>query len=202
MPAQIDQVLLNLAGNNTVTLNSGSVTIASLGGSNNLTIAGQASLRVTGNTLLTGNLSLAGNFTSDGTFSVGTLTQTGGTATLNGLSSLQKLVLSAGAMSGTGALNITDLDWSGGTMGGTGQSTTTGVTTLSGSEALQRTWNNAGTVNQSGTGVLSVTGWWKRGGEQPESGKWNLIKTNATPMSNVFPGVECPRGGCSTTLGP
>lgn len=152
LPGPADDVLIDVAGVQTVTHRSGTDTIGSfaLTGDDFFTLAG-------------GSLTVANAFSSATLTGIG-----GGTLTLNGASSMAALAQSGGVLGGSGALDVAGAStWSAGTQTGTGTTRFAGDLALSGpgTKAISggRTIELNGTTTWSGNsaannGALSFAG--------------------------------------------
>ena len=134
LPGLADDVVINVAGAQTVTHRSGTNTI------NSLSILGDDVLAVTG-----GSLTVANTFSAAAATSIG-----GGTLTLNGVSGMLSLAQSGGTLAGTGALTIAaPSSWLAGTQ--TGSGTTRYQSDLSLAGAGSKVLSGGRTVELSGT---------------------------------------------------
>ncbi|MBC7733502.1 MAG: hypothetical protein H7306_16675, partial [Bacteriovorax sp.] len=117
-PQTGDDVVINVAGLQTITYRTGSLTINSLAVTNNI-------FDLTG-----GALTVSGAYTNTGT---GATRLNGGALTLNGASTLDVLTLNSGTLGGTGAVVVNGAStWTNGTMNGTGSTVFNGATAVSG----------------------------------------------------------------------
>ena len=137
LPGLADDVVINVAGAQTVTHRSGTNTI------NSLSILGDDALAVTG-----GSLSVANSF------SAGAASISAGTLTLNGASTMASLALSGGVLGGTGSLVVGGASsWLAGNQTGTGTTRYDGALSLSGLGA--KVLSGGRTVTLNGTTTWS-----------------------------------------------
>jgi fibronectin-binding autotransporter adhesin len=157
-------------GDAAINLNSLTLSGGTLTGDNTITLGAAASFNWTGGTisgtgalvtpatvpftLSSGSITLARDWNSAGSLSI-----SGGALTANGVLSAATLNMSGGTLQGSGNVPISGaFNWSAGTITGSGNLDTSGTTTLNPSSSVTlagtRTWNNSGTVNQSGAGYL------------------------------------------------
>ena len=133
LPGAADDVVINVAGAQTVTHRSGTDTV------NSLSIVGDDALAVTG-----GSLTVANGFSSGATTSIGA-----GTLALNGASTMASLAQSGGVLGGSGNLVVgAGSSWLAGTQTGTGSTRYDGALALTG----------AGTKVLSGGRTVTLTG--------------------------------------------
>ena len=134
LPGAADDVVIDVAGAQTVTHRSGTNTI------NSLSILGDDMLAVTG-----GSLTVANSFSAAAATSV-----SGGTLTLNGVSSMASLAQSGGTLGGTGTLTVAGASsWLAGTQTGTGTTRYDGALSLTG--AGNKLLSGGRTVELNGT---------------------------------------------------
>jgi hypothetical protein len=159
----------NVEFNNTGNVNvaTGTLSLANGFSSGGFSIDAAATLDLTGN-----RNHFAGSITGDGTTTVSAgnttfaantiasaLSVTSGTARVDGANNVPSLTLTGGFLAGLGDLAITStLNWSAGTMAAGGKTilASTGTGTISGgsSKGLNRTFDNAGTLNYTGTQLI------------------------------------------------
>ena len=117
LPGAADDVVIDVAGVQTITYRSGTNTV------NSLSITGDDLFAVTG-----GSLTVGTAFTSAGAVSL-----SGGTLTLNGASSMASLAQSGGILAGSGTTTIAGASsWTAGTQTGTGTTRFDNAVSLSG----------------------------------------------------------------------
>ena len=138
LPGALDDVVINVAGAQTVTFRSGTNTI------NSLAIIGDDMLAVTGGSLTVANSFGAGAATS----------LSGGTLTLNGVSSMASFTQSNGTLAGTGTVTVAGASsWLAGTQTGAGTTRYDGALSLSG--AGNKLISGGRTVELNGTTTWS-----------------------------------------------
>jgi len=138
LPGLADDVVIDVAGAQTVTHRSGTDTV------NSIAILGDDMLAMTG-----GSLTVATSFSA-----AAATTLSAGTLTLNGTSTMASLALSGGVLGGTGTLTIAgDSSWLAGTQTGSGTTSYSGALALSGLGA--KALSGGRTVELNGTTTWS-----------------------------------------------
>jgi hypothetical protein len=195
LPGVADDVVINVAGVQTITHRSGTHTI------NSLSMTGDDILAITGGALTVNNA-----FTNNASTNI-----SAGTLTLNGVSSMASLTQGGGTLGGTGNVTITGAStWTAGThtgagttqfdstlaiSGATGKSITggrnvnAGNTTWSGNTGSNNTismastsaFNNTGTFTDANAFDSSIVG-----GTFNNSGTFNKQSNTTTSISTVF----------------
>nr|HET7860632.1 choice-of-anchor D domain-containing protein [Caldimonas sp.] len=138
LPGAGDDVVIDVAGTQTITHRSGTDSVSSLA------LAGDDMLALTG-----GSLTVANSFSA-----AAATTLSGGTLTLNGTSTMASLAQSGGTLGGAGTLTIAgDSSWLAGTQTGSGTTSYSGALALSGLGA--KALSGGRTVELNGTTTWS-----------------------------------------------
>ncbi|MBI4693232.1 MAG: hypothetical protein HY749_04345, partial [Gammaproteobacteria bacterium] len=163
LPGLTDNVVIDLPGTSTVTLGSGTQTIASLfvNTGNVLDFTGGA-LTVNGATTIAGALSInGGGLTLHGTTQIASYAQASGSADFGGTSTVASFAETGGAFSGAGRLTVTtSFSHTGGTHSGSGTTVLGPAITFApgASYAFGRNFEIDGTLVQGGIDLDVATG--------------------------------------------